>query len=344
MSGGPDRELGDVLVDTTVGRLRVSQLGRTMVHEHLHVGAEGLRQQWPHLYDDAEDLSQSIEQIRDLHEAHGVRTICDPACMDLDRNVRLNIAVSEATGVAFVIATGVYCCNYTSVPVFVSGRPEVFADCFVHDIEVGVQGTDVRAGFLKCAADRPGMTPDVEMVHRAVARAALATGAPIMAHSSPAAGTGLEQMRLFAEEGVPSEAIQIAHTGDTDDLDYIERLLDTGCYIGMDRYGLHLATERRNATVATLVERGYGPRMMLGHDSVVRLDGRTEERRLSYSPDNRLGFLFEIVIPGLRDLGVDDAQLEAMVGLNVHNWLASRSPAAPAKDEYGMREGSGATT
>ena len=64
-------------------------------------------------------------------------------------------------------------------------------------------------------------------------------------------------MRIFAEEGVDPAKVQIAHTGDTDDLDYIERLLDTGCWIGMDRYGLDifLPTEPRNATVLALLEK-----------------------------------------------------------------------------------------
>jgi phosphotriesterase-related protein len=78
-----------------------------------------------------------------------------------------------------------------------------------------------------------------------------------MAHSRPASGTGPQQMRIFEEEGVDPAKVQIAHTGDTDDLDYIERLLDTGCWIGMDRYGLDifLPTERRNATVLALLEK-----------------------------------------------------------------------------------------
>ena len=101
------------------------------------------------------------------------------------------------------------------------------------------------------------MTPNVEKIHRAAARASQQTGRPIMAHSHPASGTGLEQMRVFAEEGVDPAKVQVAHTGDTDDLDYIERLLDTGCWIGMDRYGLdiYLPTEQRQATVLALLER-----------------------------------------------------------------------------------------
>jgi Phosphotriesterase family len=56
--------------------------------------------------------------------------------------------------------------------------------------------------------------------------------------------------------------------GATDDLDYIDRLLDTGCWVGMDRNGLDifLPTERRNATVLALLEKGRAERMFLSQD------------------------------------------------------------------------------
>lgn len=65
-------------------------------------------------------------------------------------------------------------------------RAPTMADAFVHDIEEGIQGTEIKAAFLKCATDELGVTPNVEKVHRACARASLRTGAPIMAHSRPA--------------------------------------------------------------------------------------------------------------------------------------------------------------
>src|SRR3954453_12561610 len=71
-------------------------------------------------------------------------------------------------------------------------------------------------------------------------RARLQTGAPIMAHSRPASNTGPRQIEIFREEGVDPAKIQIAHTGDSDDLDYIEGLLDAGVWMGLDRYGLDL--------------------------------------------------------------------------------------------------------
>ena len=148
------------------------------------------------------------------------------------------------------------------------------ADLFVHDIEQGIQGTEIKAAFLKCAADEPGVTENIEKVHRAVARASVRTGAPIMAHSRPASQTAHRQIEIFEEEGADLSRVQIAHTGDTDDLDYIERVLDKGVYIGMDRYGqeIFLPIEKRNATVTALLERGYADRMFLSQDYCATLD------------------------------------------------------------------------
>src|SRR5205085_8775710 len=117
-------------------------------------------------------------------------------------------------------------------------------------------------------------------VHRAVARASVQTGAPIMAHSRPASNTGPRQVEIFREEGVDPALIQIAHTGDTDDLDYIEGLLDTGVFIGMDRYGLEmfLPIDRRNATVAELLRRGYADRMLISQDFWRRSTGSRSGR------------------------------------------------------------------
>ncbi len=130
---------------------------------------------------------------------------------------------------------------------FVTRDADAMADLFVHDIEESIQETGIKAAFLKCAADEPGVTENIEKVHRAVARASVRTGTPIMAHSRPANQTGIRQIEIFEEEGVDLAKVQIAHTGDTDDLDYIERLLEKGVYIGMDRYGLEIFLPVREA-------------------------------------------------------------------------------------------------
>ena len=312
------------LVETTQGPLEASELGRTLVHEHIRTINEEVRAQWPHL-DDGRDVERGVALV-DAVKPHGVETIVDPAVMDLGRSAQLVLDVGERTGMRFVLATGIYGEHYTFLPHFFQSRDEDFmAGCFVHDLEHGIQGTPVKAGFLKCAADQPGITPDVEKVHRAIARASLRTGAPIMAHSHPATRTGLEQMRIFTEEGVDPAKVQVAHTGDTDDLDYIEELLATGCYIGLDRFGLEiiLPDERRVATAAELCRRGHSGRMMLGQDSVATFDWFPPEMVEQMAPNWRLPHLFTTVIPNLLEAGVTQEQADEMIEAVPQRWLGA---------------------
>jgi phosphotriesterase-related protein len=123
--------------------------------------------------------------------------------------------------------------------------------------------------------------------------------------------------------------VQVAHTGDTDDLDYIERLLDTGCWIGMDRYGLDifLPTEQRQKTVLALLEKGHADRMFLSQDYCSTIDWFPLEvqnyLKANEVPDWSMTFLFERVIPELKERGMTDEQLEQMMVENPKRWLGA---------------------
>jgi phosphotriesterase-related protein len=173
------------------------------------------------------------------------------------------------------------------------------------------------------------MTENVEKVHRAAARASVRTGAPIMAHSRPASETGPRQIEIFEEEGVEMDRVQIAHTGDTDDLDYIERVLDKGVFIGMDRYGLELYMpyDRRQATVLALLERGYQDRMFLSADHCATLDWfpvSVAEQMLAagMAKDWSMTLVPERVLPELREAGMTAEQEHTMMVENPRRWLA----------------------
>jgi phosphotriesterase-related protein len=149
-----------------------------------------------------------------------------------------------------------------------------------------------------------------------------------MAHSRPASQTAHRQIELFEEEGVDLSRVQIAHTGDTDDLDYIERVLDKGVYIGMDRYGLEifLPIEKRNATVTALLERGHADRMFLSQDYCATFDWypvEIEQQLLDAGAAKgwSMTLVFDEVIPALREAGMTDDQLQTMMVENPRRWL-----------------------
>ncbi len=314
------------VVESVTGPIGIEDLGVTLIHEHLRFRDEANADQWPHLYDEDALYATAVEAANAAISV-GVKTIGEPTAMFGGRDVHLMERVARDTGLQVIACTGIY--TYDFLPTYWQTRSEdEMADAFVHDIEQGIQGTGIKAGFLKCAADHFGVTPNVEKVHRACARASLRTGAPIMAHSRPADETAIRQMELFVEEGVDPAKVQIAHTGDSDDLDYIERVLETGAWIGMDRYGIemYLPIDRRNATVLALLERGYADRMFLSMDSCASIDWFNEDVAAQMEAggavkDWNMTLLHDQVIPTLREGGMTDEQLATMLEDNPRRWL-----------------------
>jgi phosphotriesterase-related protein len=309
-------------VESVTGPIDVDELGTTLIHEHLKVRSEPSGEQFPHLYDEDDAFRRAIKVARGIRD-QGVKTICDPSCLFLGRDIRFMRRVADETGLQVIAATGIY--TYTELPQYFKNREvDDMADAFVHDIEEGIQGTDMKAGFLKCAVDEPGVTDDVEKVVRACARASKRTGRPIMAHSHPATRRGLEEMDIFDDEGVEPATVQIAHTGDTADLDYIEELLERGPFIGMDRYGLDiiLPTDKRNATVTALLERGHADRMFLSTDACAEFDWFPWEMVEQLEPKWKSTYIFDEIVPALREAGLTDDQLGTMMEANPKRWLA----------------------
>jgi phosphotriesterase-related protein len=116
--------------------------------------------------------------------------------------------------------------------------------------------------MIKVVTDEEGITEDVARVMRAAAEAHRRTGVTVTTHSRPALRNGLEQLAFLRATGVPPERIVIGHSGDTEDLDYLRRLMDEGATLGMDRFGMEhvLPDDRRVATVLALLRLGVrGP-------------------------------------------------------------------------------------
>ena len=323
-------------VETITGAIDASDLGTTLVHEHLLARDEAVHAQWPDAptlggdppaaIEPGGEYDRAVEAARSALEL-GVRTICDPTAMFLGRDAAFMRRVAEETGLQVIACTGIY--TYDHLPTFFLSRdPDQIADLFVADIETGIQGTSAKAAFIKCAADEPGVTENVEKVHRAAARAHLRTGAPIMAHSRPASDTAPRQIEIFAEEGVDLDRVQIAHCGDSPDADYVERLLERGVRAGLDRWGIemYLPYDERMKVTLELIERGYADRIFLSADSCATIDWFPPEAAAALAEagmvrDWTIRMTPERVVPDLREAGITDAQIETMLVRNPVSWL-----------------------
>jgi phosphotriesterase-related protein len=316
-------------VQTVQGPVDADELGVVLAHEHVRFRDDAVAAEWPQRYDEQLELDAALVAVNAAKD-RGVRTIVDPTAMFGGRDVRFMKRVAEATGVQIVACTGIY--SYDYLPHYFENRDvDVMADHFVEDIERGIQNTQIRAAFLKCAADAAGVTDHVEKIHRAVARASVQTGMPIMAHSMPAVATGPRQVEIFQEEGVEMSRVQIAHCGDTDDLDYIEGLIDSGVYVGLDRYGLemYLPIDRRNAAAAELLRRGHAERLMISQDFCATIDWFPAEAADVFESSGAIRnwsmtLVFDEVVPALREMGVmDDGTFETIFVENPKRWLSA---------------------
>jgi phosphotriesterase-related protein len=316
-------------VETVQGPVEDAELGLTLVHEHVRFRDEAVAAEWPGRYDDQLELDAALVAVNAAKE-RGVQCIVDPTAMFGGRDVNFMKRVTDATGVKIIACTGIY--SYDYLPHYFENRDiDVMADHFVEDIEVGIQGTAIKAAFLKCAADAAGVTEHVEKIHRAVARASIKTGAPIMAHSMPAVATGPRQVEIFEEEGVDPAKLQIAHCGDTDNLEYIEGLLARGVYVGLDRYGLemYMTMEKRNATAAELLRRGHAARLMISQDFCATIDWFPPEAAEVFETSGAIRnwsmtLVFDEVVPALREMGaMDDASFNTIFVENPKRWLTA---------------------
>ena len=299
-------------IETLRGPVDAADLGFTLMHEHVFVQSEGVAQNFPSIWDEPAEIAAAREKLQAMVDA-GVQSIVDLTVLGLGRNIpRLRDLVGDLP-LNVVVATGLY--TYNEVPNYFNFRDEnAMAGLFVSDIENGIQGSGIKAAVLKCATDEPGLTPGVEKVLRAVARAHRRTGVPISTHTHVGTKRGLDQQRIFKEEGVDLGRVVIGHSGDSEDLDYLEALIKAGSYIGMDRFGVdvYLTTEKRVATIAKLCELGHADRMVLSHDASCHIDWFPPDVLKASVPNWHFRHISDDVLPALKEAGVSDDQISLM--------------------------------
>ena len=303
-------------VNTVLGPVESSELGFTLSHEHVGTNAAGLRHTYPEFIDRASIIEQSTAALKEAYN-EGLRTMVDVSTFDLGRDVEMIQEVSRMSGVQIVAATG----NHLAVPrPFGDVSPDVIAPLYIREIEEGIEGTGVKAGIIKVASDRGGVTPPQEVVLRAAARAHHRTGIPISTHTWSPDRVGEQQVRFLEEEGVDLNRVYIGHSDDDTDLDYLLGLLEKGVWLGLDRYpgGRIPGTpnwEQRTEIAKKLIDAGFCHRIMLSHDYSVpkaRHGEAAQEERRRANPDG-YNFIPRKVLPRLRELGASDQDIQQIM-------------------------------
>ena len=144
-------------VMTVRGRVAAREMGVTLTHEHALASfqpyAEWVRA--PHHYDRSaviERVLPHLERIRAL----GCRTFVDATAVGLARDPALLRQLSERSGLHILTVTGNYAAlDYKFLPDYVrTDSAEALAERWIREWHDGIDGTDVRPGFIKLGIQR----------------------------------------------------------------------------------------------------------------------------------------------------------------------------------------------
>jgi len=255
----------------------------------------------------------------------GLETFVDPCPMDIGRDVEFMAEVSLASGVRIICATGLYKEDLGNTAYFKQRSIEEITEAYVFELTKGVGTTGIKAGIIKCATGKGQITKYEENCLHAAARAHKATGAPITTHTDE--GTmGREQLDIFAAEGVNLDHVIIGHSCGSSDLKYHVDMLDRGCFLGFDRFGLDFLhpDKLRLAALIGLLGVGYQQQNVLSHDSVACWLGRgldlppaAAKLVENWNPAH----IFRNIVPAMRQAGVSEEKIRSMLVENPRRYF-----------------------
>jgi phosphotriesterase-related protein len=287
-------------VPTVRGPVSADDIGVTLLHEHVFIASpEGIAnhnhtwgEPW---WDEEKRVAAAIRDLRELRDL-GVGTIVDPTAFGLSRNVHRLRRVNAEVDINIVVCTGIYA--FIEVPAYLKYRSaEGLADIFRRDID-------------------PLILDAIALTHKA-------TGVPVMVHTNAAAKSGLVALAELTARGVDPTRIVIAHAGDSNDMDYLREIGDSGAILGCDRFNIPSfnADEDRIATLLKLLDEGYIDRIHLSHDAATFNDFMQHNPPFAGAAPNYTHIHRE-VLPKLLEAGVTQEQIDEMLVANARRLLA----------------------
>lgn len=309
-------------VNTVLGPISPEQMGPTLMHEHMVLTYPG----W-----DLDALCEHLEfseLVKTCADALGevknyeIKTVVDATPSDMWRNVELDRAVAEKTGLNIICATGMYY-EGEGMPAYLKARSTMMDiiteqyESLMRELTVGIGKTGIKAGVIKVATSHGSITAYEEKMLRAAARAHKETRVPIITHTQQ--GTmGPEQAALLISEGVDAKNIVIGHMCGNANMEYQMSVIDKGVCIGFDRWGIdYLFPDKlRRATMLGLLGLGFADRIVLSQDCHAHILGRKFVWPDFVQPlvaNWSYTHIFKNIIPLLKQAGVTDAQVGQML-------------------------------
>jgi len=314
-------------IQTVLGPIPPEKLGVTDMHEHITVdgGYEVLL-----LEEDLGNLGveKAIEEVGYFHKAGG-NSIVETSRFACGRNIVKLLEVAKKVPVNIIATSGFYYggiyphgCHWLD-----SYSVEETADLLMKEVIEGmdangylgpiVKRVEAKSGILKATSSYNYISKVEEKAFRAVAKAHLETGAPIITGTEK--GTmALEQVELLKGEGVDPSRVAISHLDwGNPDVWYHKKVLETGAYLIYN--GPSRIKYQPESVVVDLifkmVDAGFGRQIVLGGD----LGRRSYWKSISGGPG--FGYILEKFIPRLREEGLKESAIQDILVNNPKRFL-----------------------
>ena len=276
-----------------------------MPHEHVHTDLLPLSEGGDRQVDADIIVDAVLPKLRRARRA-GVGLIVECTPPYVGQNVRAVHAACKAAGIDLVVATGLY--KEAFQPPWALGASAAeLAEWMRSHIEEGIDGTGLRAGFIKLAVTDSGATPAEDKVLEAAVATSTSLGVAVASHC-PVGRNALHQLDLLEKlGGDPSRYIQV-HANAEADLELHLEILRRGAWIEYDSIGGGASDEAFLRVILRVLDAGYCGRLLLSQDVCGYLVDRAP-----HGDDREYAYLVESFVPAMREAGVAEGDIDRLV-------------------------------
>ena len=286
---------------TTLGPKRADELGMILPHEHVFVDLR-TPDQPGYAQADAADVVALMAPEIERARAAGVTAIVDCAPVGVGRSADILRAVSEATGFPLVVPTGIY--REPWVPAWAQAADEqALYEWMLGELGGAIEGSGVRAGFIKLSAGDDGLTACETKILRAAARAGAASGAAIGSHTIRGRVVR-EQIDIIESCGYSAARFIWIHASAEPDFALNLELARRGAWVEYDWIGDPADDDRFIDRIQRMLDAGLGGRLLLSHDR-----GGYDPAQPGGGTPKPYTYISEQFLPKLRAAGLDDAMI-----------------------------------
>ncbi|MBW7882025.1 MAG: esterase [Caldilineaceae bacterium] len=252
------------VLETTLGPYEAGQLGLILPHEHIFVDLSPI-EATNYLQASSDDVIRAMVPPIRAAQAAGISALVECTPVGVGRRVDIVRDVSAATGFPVVVATGIY--REPWVPAWAHAADEAELEAWmVQELIEEVEGTGVRAAWIKLSAGDDGITPVEAKILRAAARAGLRTGAVIGSHTIKGRVVR-EQLAIVEAAGYSTERFIWIHTQAEPDFDLHLEMARRGAWIeydaiGSDAFDDDFFVDR----IQRVLDAGFAHRLLLSQD------------------------------------------------------------------------------